>query len=448
MTKAERRALQEQQRAAKAAARQGGGAAPKRDALNAPSGPNPARREPQRPTNPQTPTASNRSSLRVAATMRQDDPKARSKIVKSQPVNRELAQKPVPLFSHLPQYEKSENIQANLKKQENIHPLVLTLGLRFANMTIAGGNARCVAMLLAFKQVITDYSTPVGTSLPRHLPTIINKQVDFLTTIRPLCASMRTAVRELKKKISVVSPDVPDNDAKELLCSQIDTFKSERIELASRTVVEEAMKHHAIKDGDVIMTYGNSSTVTRLILKAHSDGIKFEVVVVDGRPLHEGKALLKALTTTGIKCRGCLISGIGKVMKDDAKRLKVIIGTSALLANGAILGRVGTASICCLAKTYQIKVIALCESYKFSDECRLDSFTWNEIGNPEDIVDTKSRTLDGWRRIEPLKILNIHYDITPSIYVEAVSSEYGLLPPTTSVSIIREQAEKSQDQRI
>jgi len=42
-----------------------------------------------------------------------------------------------------------------------IHPAILALGLKYAEGKIAGGNARCVAMLTAFKQVIKDYRCPL-----------------------------------------------------------------------------------------------------------------------------------------------------------------------------------------------------------------------------------------------------------------------------------------------
>lgn len=35
-----------------------------------------------------------------------------------------------------------------------VHPSVLQLGLKYADLSISGGNARCLAMLLVFKTVI------------------------------------------------------------------------------------------------------------------------------------------------------------------------------------------------------------------------------------------------------------------------------------------------------
>jgi len=41
-----------------------------------------------------------------------------------------------------------------------IHPAILDIGLKFAEGRIIGGNSRCVAMLTALQQVITEYNCP------------------------------------------------------------------------------------------------------------------------------------------------------------------------------------------------------------------------------------------------------------------------------------------------
>ena len=45
-------------------------------------------------------------------------------------------------------------------QSEDVHPAILRLGLKYSEGTIRGANARCVAMLTAFKAVLQDYSTP------------------------------------------------------------------------------------------------------------------------------------------------------------------------------------------------------------------------------------------------------------------------------------------------
>lgn len=45
------------------------------------------------------------------------------------------------------------------------HPEVLKLGLRYADGTIKGANARCIAMLDMLRQMVEDYTTPAGELL-------------------------------------------------------------------------------------------------------------------------------------------------------------------------------------------------------------------------------------------------------------------------------------------
>ncbi|KAI8915429.1 hypothetical protein DFJ77DRAFT_430413 [Powellomyces hirtus] len=387
----------------------------------------------------------NANVLRVATSLRLDDPRKRLKAQKQQSVDRQLAQKPVGLFSHLPQYEKHDNIQARLKKQENIHPIVLSLGLKYQNFSIAGGNARCVAMLEAFKTVINDYVTPAGTSLPRHLPSVISKQVDLLSNTRVLAASMKTAIRELKKEISVIPVETSDESAKERLLGFITEFKDQRIISSSILIAENALLHNKIQNDDVILTFGRSSTVLRVLLYAHEQGLRFKVIVADGRPKLEGKEMLKSLVAAGIKCGYIVCSAVPLLMKEVSK---VIIGVSSVLGNGAVLSRVGTAVVCNAAKERQVPVIAVCESYKFLDETRLDSFTWNEIEYPlhSSIVSSKSQSagrLAPWRSLDPLKLLNLHYDVTPAHFITVLICEHGIVPSTCALSLARFSAEKT-----
>ena len=47
-----------------------------------------------------------------------------------------------------------ESAIANSELSASVHPAVLQLGLRYADGSIRGGNARCVAMLTTFRKVI------------------------------------------------------------------------------------------------------------------------------------------------------------------------------------------------------------------------------------------------------------------------------------------------------
>jgi hypothetical protein len=81
-------------------------------------------------------------------------------------VHRTPSQKEVLLFSHLEQYEREYSVTKNVKGKSRVgsgaggskvelHHEIVKLGLQFAELKIVGANARCKAMLLAFKKVVS-----------------------------------------------------------------------------------------------------------------------------------------------------------------------------------------------------------------------------------------------------------------------------------------------------
>lgn len=129
---------------------------------------------------------------------------------------------------------------------------------------------------------------------------------------------------------------------------------------------------------------------------------KFQVVVVDSRPLSEGqfssvsqayvgssnphapplvtgKQLLSVLTSYGIPTTYTLLSSLASILPRTSL---VLLGTAALLSDGALYSRAGTAVLAMLAKENRIPVVACCETYKFGDKIVLDAVTGNELGEP------------------------------------------------------------------
>jgi translation initiation factor eIF-2B subunit delta len=193
MTKVERRELQEKQRAEKAAriALGGSGKTPK-----------PQKSKPSSP--PRTTVEPSLTGYR---------PPPNKKLLKRQSdfLANSVA---VTFFSHLQPFNSDYSTLKEKISGGLIHPAIISLGIQYSEMTIVGGNSRCLAMLTAFKKVISDYVTPSGTSLHRHLIQHISKQVDFLTSARTLAASMRSAIRYVKLEITNLDLNLPDEDVK------------------------------------------------------------------------------------------------------------------------------------------------------------------------------------------------------------------------------------------
>ncbi|PMD59260.1 IF-2B-domain-containing protein [Hyaloscypha bicolor E] len=342
--------------------------------------------------------------------------------------------KTVEFFRHL--YKTRTTSIAGASK--DVHPAVLALGLQMSNYTICGSCARLVATLQAFKRVIESYTTPPQNSLSRHLTShVLSPQIEYLSSCRPLSISMGNAIRWLKLEVSKVDVSVPDAEAKKGLCDAIDVFIRERVTFADQVIARSAADK--IKNGDVIMTYAKSSIVQRALVTAHEEGKKFRVIIVDSRPLHEGKHLAAALVKIGMDVKYCLINGLSHNIQDVTK---VLLGAHAMMSNGRLFSRIGTALVAMEANEADKPVIVLCETIKFTERVALDSIVHNEIAPSDELV-IPGGPLENWGDIKKLQLCNPMYDVTPADYIQMIVTESGNVPPT-SVPVLHRLGNESQ----
>lgn len=224
---------------------------------------------------------------------------------------------------------------------------------------------------------------------------------------------------------------------KETLCEFIDTYVRDQIGKAAQAISDKMQAK--ILDGDVILTYGCSSLIKHILDEASRRPIDFRVIVVDSRPLNEGQEMLRFLTAKRIRCSCVLIGAVSYIMSDVTM---VLTGAHALLANGYVMSRIGTAQVALLAKSYDVPFLVCCETHKFSDRAQMDAFVYNEIGDPNDLIvehDEMSddASLKGWQRLPQLTPLNLYYDVTPPELVTAVVNEVAILPCTSVPVILR-----------
>jgi len=277
-------------------------------------------------------------------------------------------------------------------------------------------------------QVIESYVTPPKNSLPRHLTYHLSSQIEYLVSCRPLSVSMGNAIRWLKVEINNVDPSTDETEAKEDLCEAIDNFIREKITAADQLIATSAAEK--IQDGDVILTFAKSSIVQKSLVEAFRNGRKFRVIVVDSRPLFEGKHLARALSGLGLQVQYSLTHAIAHAMKDASK---VFLGAHAMMSNGCLYSRVGTAIVAMMAKESDVPVIVCCEGVKFTDKVALDSIVTNEVAPPDELVaqGEHKTALTAWHDCPNLQLLNLMYDVTPAEYISMVVTEYGSLPPSS-----------------
>ncbi|KAH8668028.1 hypothetical protein BGZ60DRAFT_470007 [Tricladium varicosporioides] len=360
--------------------------------------------------------------------------RSKTPVVAPVPVVPKKEDKTVEFFRHL--YKPRMTSIAGASK--DVHPAVLALGLQMSNYTICGSCARLVATLQAFKRVIESYTTPPGNSLTRHLTShVLSPQIEYLASCRPLSISMGNAIRWLKLEISKVDINTPDTIAKAELCDAIDIFIRERVTFADQVIASSAAEK--IRDGDVILTYAKSSIVQRALVKAHEEGRRFRVIVVDSRPLHEGRHLAAALAEIGIEVKYCLINGLSHNIQDATK---VMLGAHAMMSNGRLFSRIGTALVAMEANEADKPVLVLCETIKFTERVALDSIVHNEIAPADELV-IPGGALEKWGDMKKLQLCNPMYDVTPADYLNMIITESGNVPPT-SVPVLHRLGNESQ----
>jgi translation initiation factor eIF-2B subunit delta len=153
-----------------------------------------------------------------------------------------------------------------------------------------------------------------------------------------------------------------------------------------------------------------------------------------------------------------LITGSSHAIKDATK---VLLGAHAMMSNGRLYSRVGTALVSMLASSHSLPVIVLCQSVKFTEKVALDSIVGNEVAPAEELLteaerrdllplkslmpssktdektsteEEKADTTDVLKWIENSKNLHhlqVLYDVTPAHYINMVITEYGSLPPSS-----------------
>ncbi|KAG7508712.1 translation initiation factor eIF-2B subunit delta [Solea senegalensis] len=341
----------------------------------------------------------------------------------------------VSLFSHLHQYSRKAPLTQLLSIPSTvIHPAIVRLGLQYSQGIVAGSNARSVALLHAFKQVIMDYTTPPKEELSRDLVNKLKPYISFLNQCRPLSASMGNAIKYIKKEISYISSQDKEKEAKTKLLNCIESYISDKIIIAAIAIAKYSIEK--ISEGDVILVYGCSSLVNHILCEAFEKGIKFHVIVVDSRPRLEGREALRRLVKKGISCTYVLISAVSYILPEVSK---VFLGAHALLANGYVMSRVGTSQIALVAKAFNVPVLVCCETYKFCERVQTDSFVSNELDDPDDLIVTrKGKTqLEDWQQVKSLGLLNLVYDVTPPDFVDLVITELGMIPCTSVPVVLR-----------
>eukprot|EP00092_Neocalanus_flemingeri_P082989 GFUD01104087.1.p1 GENE.GFUD01104087.1~~GFUD01104087.1.p1 ORF type:complete len:725 (+),score=224.08 GFUD01104087.1:61-2175(+) len=381
------------------------------------------------------------SKIRVPDEIKADDKKTEKKLLKtlnSQNVPvRTKAQRQVGLFSHLHQYEREVSVTRNLPVVGgSLHPAIIQLGIQYAEGEIVGSSGRCVSLLLALRTLLLDLVPQLNSTaeLYKEIDNIMKPNITFLKQCRPLSISMSNAIRYLKREVMGFDRNLSLEEVRTSIEEMVDDFININFTLHPKAISETANKK--IRDGDVILTYSHSKLVEKVLLDAAAQGKKIKVIVADGRVQNLGRSLCPGLVAAGIHSTYILLSALSQVLPTVTK---VLLGCDGVMANGCVLANVGTSQVALLAKSYNKPVVVCCETYKFTERVQTDSFVYNELSDPDDLVSTgrPAQPLADWRDLSSLCLLNLVYDLTPASLVDSIITEISEIPPTSVPVVLR-----------
>jgi len=181
---------------------------------------------------------------------------------------------------------------------------------------------------------------------------------------------------------------------------------------------------------EVILTYGWSKTVELFLLEAAKKR-KFEVIVAEDAPKCSGQGLARRLATQGNL--DVTVIPDAAVFAIMSRVHKVIIGTHAVMANGALLAASGVHMMAAVAKFHAKPVVVCTGLYKLTPLFPHDKDALNDLLSPATIV-----SYDEMCTMENVRVVNPAFDHVPPELVTLLVTNSGGYNPSYIYRLLRE----------
>ncbi len=244
---------------------------------------------------------------------------------------------------------------------------------------------------------------------------------DQLASTRPTEPMMRNSINDvinftvkqigLEKDISAVKKNIVEHSQKYI----------EKMKKDSQALSEYGAK--TIENGDLIITYCHSSTVTGILKRAFEFGTDFKVICCETRPRFQGRITAKELSSFGIDTTLIVDGAINLFMK---KADKCIVGADAISSTGELINKIGTSTLAQIARAHNSSFYSAAELYKYNPLTLYGNREKIEQRNPIEIWDKPPKKL---------KIENPAFDITEARYISGFITEEGIISPTSFSSV-------------
>lgn len=238
--------------------------------------------------------------------------------------------------------------------------------------------------------------------LQRHCLQILNA--------RPTEPETRTALRIILKAGSLHSREL--QEVKDHVLKTIRDYEADRKKAMEKIALYGS---RLIQKGDTLLTHCHSHTVEEIFKKAVK---KIEMVYcTETRPLFQGRITASRLARAGIPATLIVDSAAEKFMHPVDK---VFVGCDAVLSNGSIVNKIGTAQIANSAKKHHNPFLVCTSSHCFDPETYFGF---------EETIEERSQD-EVWKdRPKKVRVRNPAFDLVSPFYIQAIVSEIGVFDP-------------------
>jgi len=291
-------------------------------------------------------------------------------------------------------------------------------GIKEMKIRGAGRIARYAAKALSL--AAESYS---GDSV-RDFIEYMERAAKYIGSARPTAVSLPNAVNYVMSRLRKSSPKTVE-EAKSIVRAAAKEF----IEYSEKAVgTIGRIGAGLFEAGDVVMTHCHSTAAVAVIVEAYRRGKVKKVYVKETRPAFQGMVTARALADAGLDVT---------VIPDSAARVfmkkvdKVVVGADTVMANGAVVNKIGTSLLALIAREFGVDFYVAAETYKFSPYTLRGERVVIEVRSPTEVVD------ESWLRAHPsVKVFNPVFDVTPPEFITAIVTEFGVIPPQVAAYIL------------
>jgi len=292
------------------------------------------------------------------------------------------------------------------------------------NMSIRGAGRIARYAVLGLQAVAEESKAKNGEAFVKELKAASMR----LLSTRPTAVSLANSIRYLMHRVNKAAQEG----------ASLEELRSMAI-AAARDFIKESNQaverigeigSRRIRNGDVLLTHCQSNAAAATMKTAWKKGKRFSVYVTETRPRFQGRKTASILAEAGIPVT-LIVDGAARHFMNEID--KVIVGADAIAANGALINKIGTATIAALAHEARTQFIVASETYKFSPETAIGELVTIEERDGAEVIPKALM-----KKFRKISVRNPAFDVTPPEYIDLIVTERGIIPPQGAILVINE----------